>query len=167
MIYRLHYTQFLNEFIEFAPDAFSDIHMACIASEFQKISKEPVEVYTTYEAGGQVFPDFYYYNSVPLFSEPVFKMMKKAEVDNLFEKEVTVIDEIQEKSQKYILGLPPRIRMLDSKGKVNESRIGNYKIFKTADFSDNNIYITESLRQVFLKNKPLGMEMFEADDLYT
>lgn len=165
MIYRLHYAQLTNEFIELENTAFQDIQLACINSEFQKISRDSIEVYTSDESGGMIFPDFYYDDAVPLFSASCIDIMHDAGADNLFTKEVVITDNIQEISVKYILGLPPRIHVLDSGGKFDESKTGNYLIFKTADSPDNNIYITEKLKNAFLKNKPLGMEIVEADVL--
>lgn len=165
MIYRLHYGKLTNEFVEIENTAFQNIQLACIASEFQKISREAIEVYTSDETGGMIFPDFYYDDAVPLFSELCIDIMRKAGVDNLFTKEVIITDNIQEISRKYILGLPPRINVLNSKGKIDETRAANYLIFKIADSSDNNIYITEKLKKAFQKNKPLGMEIIEADVL--
>lgn len=155
----------LNDFIELEQGAFSDIELACITSEFQKIDKKPSEVNTSDESGGLVFPDFYYDEAVPLFSEEVFKAMKNEGVDNLMTKSITVVDALQEKSKKYILGLPPRIRVLDSVGKIDEGRLGNYMIFKVLDSSDNSIYITQKLKDLFDSIRPLGMEIIEADVL--
>ncbi len=165
MIYRLHYGKLTNEFIEIENTAFQNIQLACIASEFQKISRDAIEVYTSDETGGMIFPDFYYDDAVPLFSEQCIDMMQKSGADNLFIKEVIITDAIQEISRKYILGLPPRIDVINSKGIIDETKAANYLIFKTANPLDNNIYITEKLKKVFQKNKPLGMEIIETDVL--
>ncbi len=165
MTYRLHYAKLLHDFIELEPGAFRQIQLACITSEFQKISREPITVRTSDEDGGMEFPDFYYDDAVPLFSESLYDAMKNAGADNLFIKEVTVTDALQGRSQKYILGLPPRIDVLTASGVIDESRIGNYLIFKSADVKDPQIYITEKLREVFQKYKPLGMESVEVDVL--
>lgn len=165
MIYRLHYAKLFNEFIELEQNAFKDIQSACIASEFQKISREPIEVCTSDEVGGMIFPDFYYDDAVPLFSEALYKAMKKEGIDNLFVKDVVISDLLQDKLEKYIFGLPPRINVLDFHGKIDESKIGRYKIFKILDSPDNGIYINEQLYSLFKKLKPLGMEMIKADVL--
>lgn len=154
-----------EDFIELKQDCFNSIMLPCITSEFQKISKQPVEVETSDEQGGMTFPDFMYNDAVPLFSEKVFKAMKKAGVDNLLEKEINVKDYLQDISKKYILGLPPRIRVLDSSGNIVENKTGNYLIFKIADKPDNNIYITEELMKVLKNIKPLGMEIIEVNVL--
>lgn len=165
MIYRLHYAKIFNEFIEPEQDAFRDIESACISSEFQKISREPIAVCTSDELGGMTFPDFYYDDAVPLFSEKLFNAMKKEGIDNLLVKEVTIFDLLQNESRKYILGLPPRINVLDSGRRIDENKIGRYLIFKISNTSDNGIYITEQLYSVFKKLRPLGMEMIKADVL--
>lgn len=165
MIYRLFYGRTEDDFIELEPNSFGEIQLPCITSEFQKISTSPLEVHTSDEWGGMTFPDFWYDDAVPLFSDEVFRAMKQAGADNLFEKEVIVSDELQGISKKYILGLPPRIHVFDSNGRFDENRVGNYLIFKVADSVDNNIYITEHLKNIFEKIRPLGMEMIQADVL--
>lgn len=167
LIYRLHYTKLFNNFIELKSNTFDNIYLACMASEFQKIDRDPIEVVTSDEYGGMEFPDFYYDDAVPLFSESAYACMKKSGVDNLFLKEVTIIDALQDISKKYILALPPRICVLNEDGCVEESKIGNYQIFKISDIPDNNIYITDKLRNVFQRNKIIGMEILEADVLYS
>lgn len=165
MIYKLHYSSLFDDFIVLKEDAFHDICLACISSEFQKITLEPIEVFTSDELGGTDFPEFYYDNAVPLFSERVFDVMKENGVSNLLTKVVTVTDELMETSNKYILGLPPRIKVFDEFGSFDEGKIGNYLIFKTSDPSDNNIYVTEKLAKELLKIKPIGMELIGIDVL--
>lgn len=165
MIYKLYYDKMSDDFIELDQESFTNIQRACIASEFQKISKGSIEVKTSDELGGMTFPDFLYDDAVPLFSEDVYIEMKKAGVDNLFEKEVVVNDSLQDISKKYILGLPPRIPVTDSFGNIDENKIGSYLIFKVADKPDNNIYIVEKLVKVLKDINPLGMEIVETDVL--
>lgn len=165
MLYRLHYDKMSDDFIELNQEKLKDIQLPCITSQFQKINKNPIEVETSDELGGMIFPDFIYDGAVPLFSEKVYDSMKNAGVDNLFEKEVTVVDNLQDISKKYILGLPPRIRVINSSDSIDENRIGNYLIFKIADKPDNNIYIVEKLARVLKKIKPVGMEIIEVNVL--
>lgn len=165
MIYRLHYNKMEDDFIELKQDAFQEIQLACMSSEFQKISTEPIEVETSEELGGMVFPDFMYDDAVPLFSEPLYQAIKQVPVCNLFSKEVIVNDKLQGISKKYRLGLPPRIAVKDAFGEISSERIGNYQIFKTEDFSNNHIYITEKLKDFLVQLKPIGMEIVEADVL--
>ena len=145
MIYRLHYNKMEDDFIELRQDAFQNIQLACMSSEFQKMSPEPI--------------------AVPLFSEPLYQAIKQVPVCNLFSKEVIVNDKLQGISKKYRLGLPPRIAVKDAFGEISSERIGNYQIFKTEDFSNNHIYITEKLKDFLVQLKPIGMEIVEADVL--
>ncbi|MDE7137007.1 MAG: hypothetical protein K2O29_00900 [Ruminococcus sp.] len=69
MIYRLHYTKLFGIYVEPEENAFQDIQFACMMSEFHKISPEKIQIYTSDTVGGLDFPDFYYDDSVPLFSE--------------------------------------------------------------------------------------------------
>ena len=80
MIYRLHYNKMEDDFIELKQDAFQEIQLACMSSEFQKISTEPIEVETSEELGGMIFPDFMYDDAVPLFSEPLYQAIKQVPV---------------------------------------------------------------------------------------
>ena len=157
MIYYLHYAKLTHEFIVLQPQAFQDIFLACMASEFQKISPDPVEVFTSDEKGGLEFPDFYYDNAVPLFSQALYEQMQKNGVDNVFLKKVRMIDQLQNLSKDYVLALPPRIDVLDENGTIDEKRIGNYQIFKT--ISDDEIYITESLKDCFQEQNVIGLEI--------
>ena len=141
------------------------LQLPCISSEFQKIDKSPIKIETSEEIGGMVFPDFIYDDAVPLFSENVYAMMKNEGVDNLFEKEVLIVDDLQGISKKYILGLPPRIKAFTSSKIIDENKIGNYLIFKLADRPDNNIYIVDKLAKALNKIKPLGMEIIEVNVL--
>lgn len=163
LIYKLHYGKLTHEFIELDENSFKDIQLACITSGFQKISLEPIEVFTSDELGGMDFPDFYYDNAVPLFSKNIYEKMKKNGIDNIFIKSVTITDNMQGKSEEYVLALPPRISVLSSNGEIDESKIGNYKIFKIDDSTDNNIYVTEEFIKIFKKNMPSGMEILKAD----
>lgn len=165
MIYKLHYDKMSDDFIELNQEKLKNIQLSCISSEFQKIDKKPIEIEASEEIGGMVFPDFIYDDAVPLFSENVYEEMKNAGVDNLFEKEVTIIDGLQGISKKYILGLPPRINVFSSSDTIDEVKIGNYLIFKIADKPDNNIYVVRELAEILKKLKPLGMEIIEANVL--
>lgn len=184
MIYRLHYTKLFGNYIEFEKDAFQDIRLTCMMSEFQKISTEKIQIYTSDTAGGLDFPDFYYDDAVPLFSEKVYEKMTENGVDNLFAKEITVTDRIQKKSKKYIMALPPCIDALDynlsetecitdgynplydlRKTVIDERKTGNYQIFKLSHVLDSSIYITETLKQCLKKINPDGMEIIPYDVL--
>ncbi len=184
MIYRLHYTKLFGNYIEPEENAFKDIQLACMMSEFQKISPEKINIYTSDKVGGLDFPDFYYDDSVPLFSEKVYKNMIENGVDNLFTKKVTVNDRMQKKSYTYIMAVPPCIDAVDyslsetecitdgynplydvRKLVIDERKAGNYQIFKLSHVLDNSIYITEKLKHCLEKISPDGMEIMPYDVL--
>ncbi len=184
MIYRLHYSGLFGNYIEPEENAFQNIQLACIMSEFQKISTGKIQVYTSETSGGTDFPDFYYDDAVPLFSEPLYKKMLENGVDNFFAKEVNISDRIQKKSRKYIMALPPRIDAVDyerseircitdgyeplyeaDKLVIDYRKTGNYQIFKLSNMLDNNIYITENLKRCLEQFSPDGMEMIPYDIL--
>lgn len=178
MIYKLHYAKLFNDFVELQEDSFKDIVTYCMNSEFQHISREPIEVYTSNKIGGLDFPDFFYDDAVPLFSMEVYHTMKSVGIDNLFTKPVNVIDKLQNRTKSYILALPPRIDAVDLKNSmydvvvdgynplyefekvvIDENKLGNYQIFKLAHALDNNIYITSSLKIYFEGLNPLGLDV--------
>ena len=113
LIYRLHYTKLFGSYIEPEENAFGDIQLACMMSECQKSSPEKIQVYASDTSGGLDFPDFYYDDAVPLFSERVYRAMNENSVDNLFVKKVTLTDRIQKKSCMYIMDVPPCIDAVD------------------------------------------------------
>ncbi|MDE6849198.1 MAG: hypothetical protein K2J44_07610 [Ruminococcus sp.] len=165
MIYRLHYTKLFGIYVEPEENAFQDIQFACMMSEFHKISPEKIQIYTSDTVGGLDFPDFYYDDSVPLFSEKVYRNIAENGVDNLFTKKITVTDRIQKKSQIYIMAVPPCIidyslsetecitegynPLYDvRKLVIDERKTGNYQIFKLSNVLDNSIYITENTHTI-------------------
>ena len=159
MIYRLHYASLMHEFIEPEKGAFRELMHPCMESQFQRISKDPLEIFTSDEDGGLEFPEFYYNQAVPLFAERIYAILKQEETAHLFVRRVTVTDKLQECSVPYIMALPPRIAVLDDSGKINEQRVGNCCMFKTEDLADHSIYVTEQLYESLSAAKPLGMEL--------
>ncbi len=164
MIYKLVYNKTKDDFIELPVNAFGGISLPCMSSEFQRISINPIHVITCDDSGGSVFPDFIYDNAVPLFSESVFSAMSEVGTEHLLKIDVTITDEIDDITKHYILGLPPRINVLDDFGSIDEAKCGNYAIFKSSNLSDNRIYITEAMRMVLDKIKPVGMEYYVLSD---
>lgn len=158
MIYKLCYDKMSDDFIELPVSAFEDIFLPCMSSEFQRISTKPLSIITCDDSGGDVFPDFIYDNAVPLFSEKLFEQMTKAGTDHLFRVKVTVTDEIDDITKTYILGLPPRINVLDEYGHISEEKAGSYSIFKSSDMSDHSIYITYQMRRAIDNVDHRGLE---------
>lgn len=163
MIYQLHYGKMLDDFIEIPADAFGEIILPCMASEFQKISKKAITITASEAEGGLIFPDFIYDDAVPLFSEKLFAEMRKVGTEHLLCINVNITDNIQKITMPYILGLPPRIRVTNDFGSIDEAKAGNYPIFKSSVMKDNTIYITESMYQAMASCKPIGMEFFKND----
>ncbi len=168
MIYRLVYQSLTNDFIVIDERTFAKIRSACRMSQFQRISTELMDVCSSDEEGGLDFPDFYYDEAVPLFDVRLFEAMKDCGVDNLFEKRVSVTCKLSGEKHDYILGLPPRIdairENIHGKPEIDSSRLANYLIFKLSGVPDNNIYITEELKQLFDKYKPWGLGVVDVLD---
>lgn len=161
MIYRLVYRSLINDFIVIEERQLKSIRSACRMSRFQMIDLSAVEIRSSSDEGGIDFPEFYYDEAIPLFSEELFAKMKEHGVDNLLEKQVTVVCEATGEKRRYILGLPPRIDALRKnaldKLEIDISLLGNFKIFKLAGVPDNNIYITDELKALFDELTPLGL----------
>jgi hypothetical protein len=138
------------------PKSFVD---ACNTSEFQHLDKTAISI-NILENGG-IFPNYMYLenNSIPLISMQLKKLLTKLGVDNLFYKQVNLVEENLGINETYYLALPPRIRCLDDSCPVefdgcidsdniyiDSSRVGNYKIFKLADVLNNDIIVTSTLK---------------------
>ena len=165
MIYKLFYNEMQDDFIEIPPIEFKYLILPCMASEFQKISTKPVTVTASNTDGGPVFPDFLYDNNVPLFSEKLFREMKKAGTSHLLCVPVNVRDTLQNVTVPYVLGLPPRINVTDDYGNIDERKAGNYSIFKSSIALDNTIYITQPMYDILIAYNPKGLEIFENEVL--
>ena len=164
MIYKLQYNKMEDDFIELPANAFSEILLPCMSSEFQRIPLTPISIKTSDENGGMIFPDFIYDDAIPLFSGKVFSEMKKVGTEHMLCIEVSITDEIQDITKQYVLALPPRINVVNDYGSIDEARCGNYAIFKSSDQSDQQIYITEDMHKVLEKIKPVGMEYYVLSD---
>ena len=159
-IYKIIYdkmTDKWDEFIELPVNAFgSDVVLACMASDFSKMPKEPIQVTTSDHMGGMAYPDFMYDGAVPLFSKHLFKAMSEVGTDHMFQIPVRIINELDQTFRDYILGLPPR---------VNPDEISKYPIFKTSDQKDNRIYVNEEMRDLLEEYEPIGMRIYPADNI--
>lgn len=140
---------------------FKDIIEFCRKSEFQFLDKKEMFVDIP-ETEYFEFKDFYYINkAVPLFSEYVFNKINELNLsESVFRKIVNI--NYQGVSEKYFILLPRRIRCVNydniESSRTNNSTIiipeliGRFDIFKIADLSDDNIYITERLKLILEDN---------------
>ncbi len=168
MIYKIFYDKMGgdgngNEFVELPTNPFPDILLPAMNSDFEKINDtRPRKIITRDDAGGDIFPDFFYEGAFPLFSEKLFYVMNNVGLRDVLKIDVEIIDEIDEISKPYVLIIPSRIQIFNSTGLINNEE---YNIFKNADnIYDTSIYISSMLKKAFDEFKPLGMKILPYEE---
>lgn len=168
MIYKIFYDKMGgdgngNEFVELPTNPFPDILLPAMNSDFKKINNtSPRKIITRDDAGGDIFPDFFYDGAIPLFSEKIFYAMNSVGLRDVLKIDVEIIDEINGISKHYVLIIPSRIQIFNSMGIIDNEE---YNIFKNADnIYDTNIYISGILKKVFDECKPLGMKILPYEE---
>ena len=148
---------------------------ACLNSEFQYLNHEPIESEIS-EDGGLEFPDFVISGCVPFISDKFKRLFDDLKVDNLFYKPIIFTFNSLGIKEYYYLALPPRINCLNwdesdvqteenefltkrelmqeaEKIVINDHAVGNYKIFKLANVTNQEIIVTEEIKNVIEKAK--------------
>lgn len=148
------------------------LRKGCSLSSFQYLNHKPITV-SVDDNGGTEFPDFLISNGcIPLISERMKRVFERNKVDNLFYKKIYLEDNDLARREVYWLALPPRINCLDfetlfkqglmSKDdediplwqwcieamgfKFISDNIGNYQIFKLSYVMNQDIFVTEALK---------------------
>lgn len=144
----------------------------CWQSEFQFLDRSPLDVEIS-EDGGTYFPDFILQNSIPLISHGMKKIFDKFQIDYVFYKPIRLTYSELGRAENYFLALPPRINCLDTSRSVieveenefvlptelireakkiciAENQIGRYDIFKLAGVVNQEIIITERLKNALV-----------------
>lgn len=144
------------------------LERACINSEFQFLDKSPLTVEISDE-GGLHFPDFILSGIIPLISTPVKRVLENFGVDYVFFKPIQLTARELGRVENFWLALPPRINCLDWERSIIEMennkfappidlmheaktffidkhQIGRYNIFKLAGVVNQEIIVTESLK---------------------
>ena len=149
----------------------------CLNSEFQFLDHSPLDVEISDE-GGIYFPDFILQNSIPLISGGMKKIFDKFQIDYVFYKPIRLTYSELGRAENYFLALPPRINCLEplrsvievednefvlpnelireaKKIYIAENQIGRFNIFKLAGVVNQEIIVTEKLKNA------LAAENFE------
>ncbi len=144
------------------------LERACLTSEFQFLDKSPLAVELSDE-GGLHFPDFILRGAIPLVSSAVKRVLERCAVDYVFFKPVQLTVTELGRAENFWLALPPRINCLDwersvfdteeneflppselireaKKFFIDENKIGRYNIFKLAGVVNQDIIVTEKLK---------------------
>ena len=166
----------IEEYAEPGAEIF-ELERGCLNSEFQFLDHSPLSVEISDE-GGVYFPDFILSGTIPLVSTPMKRTLEKFGADYLFYKPVQLTCAELGRAENYFLALPPRINCLDTRKSVievednnfilptelireatkiciAENQIGRYDIFKLAGVVNQEIIVTEKLKDA------LAAENFE------
>lgn len=150
----------ISDYISILDNSFTPKFIkSCDNSEFQYLDKTPIDI--EIEENGGVFPDFIYaeYNSIPLISMRLKNLFDAINVDNLFYKQINLVEKNLGLKEVYYLALPPKIDCLDNSKLeldfldhaenifIDESCTGNYQIFKLSGVNNNEIIVTDFLKQ--------------------
>ena len=142
------------------------LHKACRFSEFQYLDRSTLDVEISDDSGDE-FTDFILQGIIPLVSTRLKRVLEKFKVDYVFYKPVRLTCSSLGIAEDYFLALPPRINCLDEERSlivesksarlakkifIDEEKIGRYEIFKLADFENQDIIITERLKEVLAAN---------------
>lgn len=145
-----------------------ELSRGCLNSEFQFLDHSPIDVEISDE-GGTYFPDFILQNSIPLISYGIKKIFDRFQIDYVFYKPIRLTYSELGRAENYFLALPPRINCLDllrsvievednefvlpielirevKKICIAENQIGRYDIFKLAGVVNQEIIVTERLK---------------------
>ncbi len=141
----------------------------CLYSEFQYLDHAPITVEIAPE-GGVIFPDFIVYQTIPLVSIEMRQVFTRFNADYIFYKPVQLTNSARGIVEEYYLALPPRIDCLDSgrsifvvgeeednrqpferrcevsKIVIARKKIGRFDIFKIANSVNQEIIVTERLK---------------------
>ncbi len=167
MIYEIIGVTIVEDIIGLDPGTFENIMLDCGASRFERLSKEPLSI-TGSENGGLEFPDYYYCDNVPLFSEKAYSMISDKLQENIFLRDVFINSPDGKKVEKYKMVLPRMIECVDKKKSVlrplipgipdspmraeklviDEDMLGDAAIFKISGISDDSIYIRDYIKDI-------------------
>lgn len=144
------------------------LERACLNSEFQFLDKSTLTAEISDE-GGLQFPDFILCGVIPLVSTEVKRVLENFGADYIFFKPIRLTAAELGRVEEFWLALPPRINCLDwerstievedneflppvelireaKKIFIDENQIGRYDIFKLAGVVNQEIIVTERLK---------------------
>lgn len=136
------------------------LRWACRKSEFQYVDKNLKDLALD-ETSGDKLADFLYSerNNVPLISERLKREFDRFDIRNLFYQRVNLVRRFGCLYETYWLAIPPRIDCLrkdkceiDELGHaevitIEENKVGNYEIFKIAGLNNDEIIVTNRLKE--------------------
>ena len=177
MIYELCDVTIDEDLMILKQETFQDIMDECYASTFERIPKQCITI-TASDSSGIEFPDYFYHNYVPLFSQRVYERIDGLLQPEIFVRDVNVCSPVGKETRAYKMVLPKRIDCVDTQKSilrplvpgvpnspirveklvVDENLLGNATIFKLAGVKDSGIYIRSELYKILYANDWCGME---------
>ncbi|MCX4375244.1 MAG: hypothetical protein OSJ61_03645 [Lachnospiraceae bacterium] len=139
----------------------SELIRGCKNSEFQYIPSK-IGVLLLDENSGDSLPDFICdrVNCVPLISERLKALFDELQIKNLYYQRVSLCRNKDNLHESYWLAIPPRIDCIDFERStiddmwntaevisIDKDKIGNYHIFKLLKVVNDEIIITNFLKE--------------------
>ncbi len=153
------------------------VKRAAKQSAFQFVERELHELVLD-DRSGQRLPDFMcdIHSNVPIISDKLKRVFDDYDIRYLFYQRIKLVRKKDGLSERYWLAIPPRIDCLHieescidplwnkaTKLKIDPEKIGNYDIFKISGVSNQEIIITEQLKNAIEKAKA-NSGLFFVDD---
>ena len=159
----------------------------CLYSEFQYLDHAPIAVEVA-EDGGVIFPDFIVHRTIPLISIGMREVLDRFNADYLFYKPVQLTIAARGIAEDYWLALPPRIDCLDversifvvgeeednrqplerrcevEKIVIAQKKIGRFDIFKIANSVNQEIIVTERLKNALERGSFENLCFYELEE---
>ena len=163
------------------------LRKGCRYSEFQYLDHAPISAEVA-DDGGIIFPDFIVHQTIPLISIGVRRVLDRFNIDYIFYKPVQLTIAARGIAEDYCMALPPRIHCLDverstfiareeedneqpierrcevSKIVIAQKKIGRYDIFKIANAVNQEIIVTERLKNALDAGAFENMFFYELEE---
>ena len=166
-------------------DDINILEKGCWQSEFQFLDHSPLDVEIS-DDSGIYFPDIILKNSIVLISSGIKNIFDKMKTDYVFYKPIRLIYSELGRAENYFLAVPPRINCLDisrsiieveeneftlpteilceaKKICIAENKIGRYDIFKLAGVVNQEIIVTEKLRNALAEEDFENLFFYELE----
>lgn len=153
------------------------VKRAAKQSAFQFVERDLQELLLD-DRSGQQLPDLICdpHNNVPLISDKLKRVFDEYDIRYLFYQRIKLVRKKDGLSERYWLAIPPRIDCLQlddscvdtlwnkaTKITIDSEKTGNFDIFKISGVSNQEIIITEQLKNAIEKAKA-DSGLFIVDD---
>lgn len=161
-----------EEDINIDEEKLKTLKKGCRFSEFQYLDRKIINIEIS-DNGGIEFQDFLLIDNIPIISNKFKNILEKNGVDNLFFKQINLTMNSVGIKEIYWLALPPRINCLvfdksefddcnyAEKIVIDDECIGNYKIFKISNVTNQEIVITKDLKEIIERENLTGINIYK------